>query len=103
MLQVVIAMHNIKIGLIRRMSQEVREFSVTAFLWAVCSGVGRIMPMFKKNNSLTVSEGTKKTGVASGPSDYVAYPPVETPVFKIHLVYFPRGEARRIIGSTFKS
>lgn len=36
-------------------------------------------------------------------SDHIAYSPVETPVFKIHLVCYPHGEARRIIiGSIFK-
>lgn len=86
------------------MSQGVREFSVTAFLWAVCSGVGKTGLMFLKHDSLTVSEGTKKPGVTSGSSDHAAYSPVETPVFKTHLVCCPHGEARRIIiGSIFKS
>lgn len=62
------------------------------------------MLMFQKHNSLTVSETTRKTGVTSGPSDHIAYSPVETPVYKIHLVSYPHGEARRIIiGSIFKS
>lgn len=54
--------------------------------------------------SLTVSEGNKKTGVTLDPSDHIAYSHVEIPVFKIHLVCHPHGEARRIIiGSIFKS
>lgn len=36
------------------MSQGVREFSVIAFLWAVCSGVGKTMLMFQKHSSLTI-------------------------------------------------
>lgn len=73
-----------------------------AFLWAVCSGVGKTMLMFQNHNSLTVSEGTKKPALTFGASDHIAYSPVKTPVFKVHLVYYPRGEARKIIiGSIF--
>lgn len=51
-----------------------------------------------------VSERTKKTIVTSGPSALIAYSPVEAPVFKIHSVCYPHGEAKRIIiGSIFKS
>lgn len=74
-----------------------------AFLWAVCSGVGKAVLMFQKQNSLTVSERIKKTIVTSGPSAHIAYSPVEAPVFKIHSVCYPRGKARGIIiGNIFK-
>lgn len=55
-----------------------------AFLWAVCSGVGRAVLMFQEHISLSVSERAKETIVTSGPSAHVA--PVEAPVFKIHCV-----------------
>lgn len=85
------------------MSQGAREFSVIAFLWAVCSGVGNAVLMFQNHNSLTVSERTKKTIVTAGPSAHIAYSPVGAPVFKIHSVSYPCGEARRIIiGNIFK-
>lgn len=66
-----------------------------AFLWAVCSGVGRAVLMFQEHISLSVFERAKETIVTSGPSPHLA--PVEAPVFKIHSVSSPSGEARRII------
>lgn len=74
-----------------------------AFLWAVCSGVGRAVLMFQEHISLSVFERAKETIVTSGPSAHVAYSPVEAPVFKIHPVSSHSGEARRIIiGNIFK-
>lgn len=83
------------------MSQGASEFSVIAFLWAVCSGVGKAELMFQKHHSLTVSERKKKA--RPGHSAHIAYSPVEAPVFKIHSMCYPCGEARRIIiGNFFK-
>lgn len=57
-----------------------------AFLWAVCSGVGKAALMFQKHSSLTVLERTGETIVTSGPSAHRAYSSVEAPVFRIHCV-----------------
>lgn len=74
-----------------------------AFLWAVCSGVGKAALMFPKHSSLTALERSEKTIVTSGPSTHGAYSPVEAPVFGIRSVYCRSREARRIItGNIFQ-
>lgn len=78
--------------------------SVIAFLWAVCSDVGKAELVFQNHNSLTSSERTNPPIVTSGPSAHIACSPVEAPVFKVRFVSYPRGEARRIfLGNIFQA